>query len=252
MSPLLLEVRDLTVCFDKAMVLSGVSLQVGHGELVSLVGPNGAGKTTLLRTLCGLVRWEQNVWRGTRAGEITIEGHVRFNGERIDHLLPHAIARKGLVLCPERSRPFREMTVLENLMAGAYLVQDRATVRARLQTVYELFPVLRDRAHQVAGTLSGGEQQMLAIGRALMQQPALLCIDEPSTGLAPRAKQLLFDKIREIKQMGLTVLLVEQDVAMAFSLANRSYILSHGRVVAEGTSEQLLQDPITRRSYLGL
>ena len=252
MSPLLLQVRDLTVCFDRAMILSGVSLQVAQGELVSLVGPNGAGKTTLLRTVCGLVRWEQTVWRGTRAGEITIDGQVLFQGERIDHLLPHAVARRGLVLCPERSRPFREMTVLENLMAGAYLVRERASLRARLQTVYELFPVLRDRAHQVAGTLSGGEQQMLAIGRALMQKPVLLCIDEPSTGLAPKVKQQLFDKIREIKQMGLTILLVEQDVAMAFSLAHRSYILSHGRIVAAGTSHELLQDPITRRSYLGL
>ncbi len=250
---MLLEVNRLTVSYDTATILSEVDLEVEKGELVSLVGPNGAGKTTLLRAITGLVRWERAALRGTRYGDILLQGTVSFAGERIDHLPPHLIVRRGLVHCPERRRPFPEMTVTENLRAGAYLCRDRQEEKRRLEGVYHLFPVLRERSGQLAGTLSGGEQQMLAIGRALMLKPVLLCIDEPSTGLAPRVKQSLFDRIREIRRdLGITVLLVEQDVALAFALAQRSYILSHGRVVAEGPSEELLRDERVRKSYLGL
>lgn len=175
-----------------------------------------------------------------------------FREERIDHLSPHEIASLGLILCPERRRPFREMTVRENLIAGAYLVRSRREVVARLGEVQRLFPILWDRARQRAGTLSGGEQQMLAIGRALMSGPKLLLIDEPSTGLAPLVKEPLFERIGEVKEMGIAVLLVEQDAAISLSMADWGYVLSQGRVVVEGPPENLLVDEVVRRSYLGL
>jgi branched-chain amino acid transport system ATP-binding protein len=234
------------------MLLNALSLSVDEGELVSLVGPNGAGKSTLLRTISGLVRWEKTVMRGMRAGDITIEGTVYFAGERIDGLAAHEIVKRGLVHCPERGKVFPEMTVTENLKAGAYLCNDRTEVQKRLEMVYQLFPVLRERGNQLSGTLSGGERQMLAIGRALMGQPRLLCIDEPSTGLASKLKDELFERIKQIKGSGIAMLLVEQDVSAAFQLADRNYVLSHGRVIAEGTSEKLLQDETIRKTYLGL
>jgi len=249
---MLLEVKNLTVCYATAMLLNDLSLGVDEGELVSLVGPNGAGKSTLLRTISGLVRWERGTMRGARAGDITIEGTVHFAGERIDRLAAHEIVRRGLVHCPERSRPFPEMTVADNLKAGGYLCNDRREGRRRLEMVYQLFPVLRQRGNQISGTLSGGERQMLAIGRALMGQPKLLCIDEPSTGLASKLKDELFERIKQIRSSGIAMLLVEQDVSAAFQLASRSYVLSHGRVIAEGTSEELLKDETIRKTYLGL
>jgi len=249
---MLLEVKNLTVCYATAMLLNDLSLGVDEGELVSLVGPNGAGKSTLLRTISGLVRWEKATLRGARAGDITIEGTVHFAGDRIDRLAAHEIARRGLVHCPERSRPFPEMSVTDNLKAGGYLCNDRKELRRRLEMVYQLFPVLKERGNQISGKLSGGERQMLAIGRALMGQPRLLCIDEPSTGLASKLKDELFERIKEIKRSGIAMLLVEQDVNVAFELASRSYVLSHGRVIAEGTSEKLLKDETIRKTYLGL
>jgi len=245
-------VQDLTVCYATAMLLNGLSLRVDKGELVSLVGPNGAGKSTLLRTITGLVKWEKATMRGARAGDITIEGTVRFAGERIDRLAAHEIVQRGLVHCPERARVFAEMTVSDNLKAGAYLCKDKRQMQRSLEMVYQLFPVLKERGNQIAGTLSGGERQMLAVGRALMIQPKLLCIDEPSTGLASRLKEELFGRIKEIRSSGIAVLLVEQDVSLAFQLANRNYVLSHGRVIAEGTAEELLKDETIRRTYLGL
>ena len=248
---MLLEVRNLKVCFATAVLLNDLSLNVGDGELVSLVGPNGAGKSTLLRTITGLVRWEKNTLRGSRAGDITLEGTVSFAGERIDNLPAHDIVRRGLVHCPERARVFPEMTVADNLKAGAYLCS-RREIRTRREMVYQLFPVLKERGKQVSGTLSGGERQMLAIGRALMVRPRLLCIDEPSTGLASKLKDELFKRIAEISKSGISVLLVEQDVSSAFELANRNYVLSHGRVIAEGTGDDLLKDESIRKTYLGL
>ena len=249
---MLLEVNNLTVRYDTAMLLNDLSMRVDAGELVSVVGPNGAGKTTLLRAITGLVRWEKDVMRRARAGDITIEGSVQFAGERIDKLPAHDIAKRGLIHCPERRRPFREMTVTENLKAGGYLCNERGEVQRRLEMVYQLFPVLKERGNQISGTLSGGEQQMLAIGRALMFQPKLLCIDEPLMGLAPMLKRDLLERIQEIQRSGITVLLVEQDVSSAFRLASRNYVLSHGRVIAEGTSEELLKDETIRKTYLGL
>jgi len=248
----LLNVSNLTVCYDKAMIINDISMHVNQGELVSLVGPNGAGKSTLLRAITGLVIWEKGIHRGTSEGDITLEGAVVFENHHLERVAAHEIARRGLIHCPERRRPFREMTVLENLYAGAYLTKDKRQQQDNLKNVYQLFPRLSERAKQISGTLSGGEQQMLAIGRALMSNPKLLCIDEPSTGLAPIMKQEVFKKITEIRQMGITVLLVEQEVSAVFKMADRNYVLSSGKIIAEGTSQELLKDEILRKTYLGL
>ncbi|MFO8166077.1 MAG: ABC transporter ATP-binding protein [Desulfatiglandales bacterium] len=249
---MLLEVHDLTVCFDKAMIINRLSMNVEKGELVSLVGPNGAGKSTLLRAVTGLVAWEKEIKRGSIGGEVTLTGEVLFDGEWIERVPAHDIVKRGLILCPERRRPFREMTVLENLYAGAYLLKDKKKIEDNLDKVYQLFPVIKARSKQISGTLSGGEQQMLAIGRALMFQPKLLCIDEPSTGLAPILRRQVFDKIGQIKNLGITILLVEQEVSTVFKMASRNYVLSSGKIIAEGTEQQLLQDEVLRKTYLGL
>jgi branched-chain amino acid transport system ATP-binding protein len=248
----LLEVANLMVCYDRAMVINDLSMGVDSGELVSLVGPNGAGKSTLLKTITGLVAWEREITRRSTVGDVTIEGAVTFDGERIDQIPAHEIVKRGLIHCPERRRPFREMTVLENLYAGAYLLKEKGKVENNLEKVYQLFPVIAERSHQISGTLSGGEQQMLAIGRALMFQPKLLCIDEPSTGLAPILRRQVFEKIGEIQNLGITLLLVEQEVSTVFKMASRNYVLSSGKIIAEGTSEQLLKDEVLRKTYLGL
>ena len=249
---MLLEVSNLTVCYGKAMIINDLSMHVNEGELVSLVGPNGAGKSTLLRAITGLVIWEKGIHRGTTEGDITMQGKVAFQGESIEKVPAHEITQKGLIHCPERRRPFREMTVAENLAAGAYLIRDKKQAQNSLANVYQLFPRLEERSKQISGTLSGGEQQMLAIGRALMSNPKLLCIDEPSTGLAPIMKEEVFKKIEEIKDMGITVLLVEQEVSAVFAMAGRNYVLSSGKIIAEGTGDDLMQDEVLRKTYLGL
>jgi branched-chain amino acid transport system ATP-binding protein len=248
----LLEVDQLTVRYEKATLINKLSMGVDTGELVSLVGPNGAGKSTLLRAITGLVAWEREIRRRSTAGEVTIKGTVVFDGERIDLIPAHEIVKRGLIHCPERRRPFREMTVLDNLLAGAYLLKDKDEIQENLDKAYQLFPVLKGRYNQISGTLSGGEQQMLAIGRALMSEPKLLCIDEPSTGLAPILRKEVFEKIGEISATGITVLLVEQDVSTVFQMATRNYVLSSGKIIAEGTGDQLLQDEVIRKTYLGL
>jgi len=247
----LLEVANLSVRYDKAQILNGVSLAVGEGEFVGLVGPNGAGKSTLLRAISGLVRFEERMKRGT-AGDIVLEGEVRFAGERIDALAAHEIRMRGLVHCPERRRPFRELTVLENLLAGAFLSTNRNETQRRLEHCFALFPRLSERKAQIAGTLSGGEQQMLATARALMFEAKLLAIDEPSLGLAPRIRQELFAAIRKIHDDGVPVLLVEQEVGQVFKMADRNYVLSQGRIMAEGTAKSLMADETLRAGYLGL
>ena len=247
----LLEVKNLSVRYDKAQILNGVSLAVDAGEFVGLVGPNGAGKSTLLRAISGLVRFEERMKRGT-TGDIVLEGEVRFAGERIDALPAHEIRKRGLVHCPERRRPFRELTVLENLLAGAFLSTNAAETRSRLDHCFGLFPRLAERKEQIAGTLSGGEQQMLATARALMYQAKLLAIDEPSLGLAPRIREELFLAIGKIHAAGVPVLLVEQEVGQVFRMAKRSYVLSQGRIIADGTAQSLMADETLRAGYLGL
>jgi branched-chain amino acid transport system ATP-binding protein len=234
------------------MVINDLTMGVDGGELVSLVGPNGAGKSTLLRGITGLVARDRDITRRSTGGDVTLKGTVTFDGERIDRLPAHEIVKRGLVHCPERRRPFREMTVLENLLAGAILQRDRKKVQESLETVHLLFPVLKVRPRQISGTLSGGEQQMLAIGRALMSEPRLLCIDEPSTGLAPLMRKEVFREIGEIRALGITVLLVEQEVSTVFKMSSRNYVLSSGKIIAEGTGETLLQNEVIRKTYLGL
>src|SRR6185503_16130192 len=241
----LLEVKNLSVRYDKAQILNGVSLAVDAGEFVGLVGPNGAGKSTLLRAISGLVRFEERMKRGT-TGDIVLEGEVRFAGERIDGLAAHEIRKRGLVHCPERRRPFRELTVLENLLAGAFLSRNQAETQRRLEHAFALFPRLAERKAQIAGTLSGGEQQMLATARALMFEARLLAIDEPSLGLAPRIREELFAAVRSIHAAGVPVLLVEQEVAQVFKLADRNYVLSQGRIIAQGSAPSLMADETLR------
>ena len=247
-----LEVKSLTVLYDKAMVLNDVGLHLNEGELVSLVGPNGAGKSTLLRALAGLIKWEKDTLKGTTLGKITIKGSVIFDGNEMMDLPPHRIARRGLILCPERGRPFIEMTVKDNLVAAAYLCKDKRRNQENLERVYQLFPILKERAGQISGALSGGERTMLSIARSLMSQAKLLLIDEPSTGLAARIKDELFARIHEIHGLGITILLVEQDISFAFDLAARNYVMSRGKIISEGSASELLGDELIRKTYLGL
>ena len=214
-------------------------------EFVSVVGPNGAGKTTLLRAISGLVESEIGV-------EARVSGSITFDGERIDKLKAYKIVKRGIVHCPERRRPFSEMTVDENLFMGAYFRKDKEKIAKDFEWVYELFPVLKERGDQMAGTLSGGEQQMLAIARALMSKPKLLLIDEPSLGLAPMLKDRMFDTIKKIQRSGVTILLVEQDISVALDIADRIYVIAHGRIAVEGTRKELMKNRDVREIYLGI
>ena len=249
----MLEVKDVIVRYDTATILDGASLTVGKGEMVGLVGPNGAGKTTLLRAISGLINWDKEVLRGTRKSDVTFEGSIEFEGERIDKLTGFQIAQKGLQLCPQMGRPFVEMTVKDNLLAGAYLCKSQKEVTESLTRVYELFPRLKERENQISGTLSGGERQMLAVGRSLMRRPKLMLVDEPSSGLAPKIKDDLFKRVEEIyRELGVTILLAEQDISFAFALSKRNYVMSRGHIIAQGTAEELLKDETIRKTYLGM
>ncbi|HEY1361578.1 MAG TPA: ABC transporter ATP-binding protein [Xanthobacteraceae bacterium] len=234
----MLEIEHLVVRYGRALALDGLSLRVGPGELVGVLGPNGAGKTTLLKAI-------------SRTAPIA-SGEVRFNASAIDRLPAHAVVARGICHCPEGRRLFPELSVRKNLMLGAYLRRDRDGIGRDLDRVHALFPVLRERGRQQASTLSGGEQQMLAIGRALMGRPLLLLLDEPSVGIAQRLKVEIFQAIRAIQQAGTAVLLVEQDARSALAIAGRAYVLEHGRIVREGTPAELSCDDAIRRVYLGL
>ena len=249
----MLEVKNVIVRYDTATILDDTSLSVEKGELVGLIGPNGAGKTTILRAIAGLINWDREVLRGTRKSDVTFEGTIEFEGERIDRLPAFEIAKRGLQLCPQMGRPFVEMSVKDNLLAGAYLCKNKKEVDGSLARVYELFPRLEERKKQLSGTLSGGERQMLAVGRSLMRRPKLMLVDEPSSGLAPKIKDDLFKRVEEIyKELGVTILLAEQDISFAFSLSKRNYVVSRGHIIAEGTAEELLKDETIRKTYLGL
>jgi branched-chain amino acid transport system ATP-binding protein len=249
---LYLSLKDVTVLYDRALVLNEVSLQLGEGEAVGLVGPNGAGKSTLFRAIAGLIKWEMETLRGTVLGKITLKGSIMFDGQEMIELPAHEIVKRGLILCPERGRPFREMTVKENLEVGAYLMQDKKEITKSMESIFQLFPVLKTRMNQISGTLSGGERTMLSIGRSLMSKAKLLLIDEPSVGLGPLAKEDLFGRIKSIRNLGLTIFLAEQDVSFAFDLTQRNYVLSRGKVIAEGTAQELLGNELITKTYLGL
>jgi branched-chain amino acid transport system ATP-binding protein len=236
MGEVLLDVKDIHVFYGNIEAVKGISFHVDRGEIVCLIGANGAGKTTTLRTVSSLLRPR--------------EGAVFYDGQRIDLMPAHDVVRLGVAHSPEGRRIFPRMTVRENLDMGAFIRRD-AEQRADMERVFELFPILSERARQAAGTLSGGEQQMLAIGRAMMAKPKLLLLDEPSMGLAPIVVQRIFDTIREINQQGTTILLVEQNAAQALSLANRGYVIETGRIVLENDAKALLADEQVRKAYLG-
>jgi branched-chain amino acid transport system ATP-binding protein len=231
----LLSVEDLEVRYGAIAALKGISFEVGEGEIVALLGANGAGKTTTQKTISGMLR--------------PAAGAIIFDGERIDGVPAHQLIGMGICHVPEGRHVFPRMTVAENLEMGAF--RFRRPDQAEMERVLELFPILRDRFRQQAGTLSGGEQQMLAIGRALMGKPRLLLLDEPSMGLAPLIVRQIFDIVREINASGVTVLLVEQNAAQALGLANRGYVLETGELVLSGTGQELLADDRVRAAYLG-
>jgi branched-chain amino acid transport system ATP-binding protein len=235
----MLQISDLRIYYGKAVALKGITLEVGDGEVVSLLGANGAGKSTTLRTISGLL--------SPKSGEIS------FMGEKISGLPPHKVVKKGISHCPEGRRIFPDLTVYENLvMMGAYLRSDKKEIAESLENMYTLFPRLKERRNQKGGTLSGGEQQMLAIGRALMSKPKLLLLDEPSLGLAPSAVQDLARRIREINELGVTVLLVEQNARMALGISDRAYILEVGKIVLMGRSSDLIKVDQVKKAYLGI
>jgi branched-chain amino acid transport system ATP-binding protein len=233
----LLELEDVHAYYGAIHALQGISLTVNEGEIVTLIGANGAGKTTTLNTISGLVRPR--------------EGQIRLAGEDIGATPPHEVVTKGIVQVPEGRRVFARLTVDENLRMGAYTVAGESKVRDGIERAYAMFPRLKERREQVAGTLSGGEQQMLAIGRGLMPSPKLLLLDEPSMGLAPTLVELIFDTIRSINESGTTILLVEQNALMALSVAKRGYIMQAGTIVLADTSDNLRNNEEVKRAYLG-
>jgi len=234
----LLEIKKLYHYYEKAKALEEINMKVEEGALDAVIGPNGAGKSTLLKVISGL--------------EEPDRGKIEFLGERIDGMKPHRIAKKGIAHCPERRRLFPDMTVFENLEMGAYMLKDKKKFEELLNFVFEVFPRLRERLKQRAGTLSGGEQQMLAIARALMANPKLLLLDEPSLGLAPKIKNFIFEVINKIKKEGTTTLLIEQDATLAMNVAENIIVLEDGKIEMRGTKEQLVKEPRIKKVYLGI
>jgi branched-chain amino acid transport system ATP-binding protein len=234
----MLEVNDIDVFHGNIQVLWQVNLRVDKGELVAIVGSNGAGKTTLLRTISGFLH--------------PTRGSIKFFEERIDGLPSYEIAKRGVAHAMEGRRIFPRMTTLENLLMGAYIPTARKRIKDNLEWIYQLFPVLKNRKNQLAGTLSGGEQQMLAIARALMANPNVLLLDEPSSGLAPAILKTLFQAIEKINEEGITVLLVEQNVHIALEICDRSYVLENGRIILEGTGDKMLEMDEIKKAYLSL
>ncbi len=233
----LLEVSDIHTYYDAIHALKGITISVDEGEIVTLIGANGAGKSTTLNTICGLYHPR--------------EGTIDLDGEPIHELPPHEIVERGLSQAPEGRQVFGRLTVTENLRMGAYTRTDKEGIQTDMERVFELFPRLKERSKQVAGTLSGGEQQMLAIGRALMASPRLLLLDEPSMGLAPLLVEAIFETIRTINAQGTTILLVEQNASIALSLAQRGYVLETGKIVLQDTAEALQANEMVRKAYLG-
>ncbi|TFF90032.1 MAG: ABC transporter ATP-binding protein [Promethearchaeota archaeon] len=234
----LLELRKIYHYYEKARALEEINLKVEEGALDAVIGPNGAGKSTLLKVISGM--------------EEPDRGKIVFLGERIDGMKPHKIAKRGIAHCPERRRLFYDMTVMENIELGANTLKDKGKYNELLEFVFEIFPRLKERKKQRAGTLSGGEQQMLAIARALMANPKLLLLDEPSLGLAPKIKNIIFDAINKIKNEGTTTLLIEQDAALAMDVAENIHVLEEGKMEMRGTKEELVKEPRIKKVYLGI
>jgi len=239
MRKIILEVENMNVFYEDVQVLWDLSFSVGEGEIVALVGSNGAGKTTTLKTISGIIHPKK--------------GKIKFNGEEIQDLPPHLIARRGLSLVPEGRELFSEMTVLDNLLLGSmYIPEASKKTNDLLRKVFSLFPILEERKSQIAGNLSGGEQQMLAIARGLMSAPRLLMLDEPSLGLAPKLVSELFKTIIDIKDSGVTILLVEQNAYKSLEIADRAYVIETGKITLTGIGKELLKNDYVRKAYLGL
>jgi len=232
-----LELHEVEVAYRNIRALKGISLKVDEGELVTLIGANGAGKSTTLKTISGLLRPKA--------------GTLMYRGQPLDHLAPHKIVALGISHCPEGRHLFGRLTVTENLRLGAVQRRDAENIRRDIEHILKLFPALKDRSTQLAGTLSGGEQQMLAIGRAMMSHPQLLLLDEPSLGLAPILVSIIFDTIRQLKREGTTILLVEQNARLALDIADRAYVLETGHVTLQGPAMELKRDPQVEHTYLG-
>ncbi len=237
MAETMLKVTDLRAAYGKIEALKGISLEVKQGEIVTLIGANGAGKSTTLKTISGQLHPKT--------------GSIEFEGENIGGVRPHLVTGKGIIQVPEGRRIFSRMTVMENLDMGAFLRKDKDGVKADLDHVFELFPRLKERVAQKGGTLSGGEQQMLAMGRALMSKPRLLMLDEPSMGLAPVVVETIFEIIQKLNADGITILLVEQNANMALAIANRGYVLETGEIALSGPGRELLANEAVRKAYLG-
>jgi branched-chain amino acid transport system ATP-binding protein len=233
----MLEVKNLTVSYGAIKALRGISFEVKEGEIITLIGSNGAGKTTTLHSISNIIKKQS--------------GSVVFNGEDITNLDADKIVRRNLIQVPEGRRIFANLTVKENLELGAFTRKDKTGIKADMEKVYELFPRMKERIKQIAGTLSGGELQMLAMGRALMAQPKLLLLDEPSMGLAPILVDEIFSIVQKINETGTTILLVEQNAFKALSIADRAYVLETGTIVKEGKAEELAKDPAVKAAYLG-
>lgn len=245
----MLEVKDLSVSYGLGLVLDKVNMKVNEGELVALLGPNGSGKSTVLRAISGII----NVMPSRGLLKPSLTGTITFNGERIDNLKPYEIVSKGIVHCPERSRLFNRMTILENLEMGAYTIKTRDKIKDNLEKVFQIFPVLEKKKKHKVSTLSGGERQMVTLGRALMADPKLLLLDEPSFGLAPKLKDVIFDVIQKVQEeTKIGILMVEQDVTRAFTVMDRGYLLEGGKIAAEGNRDKLSKDPRVRKVYLGV
>ncbi|MBO9368430.1 MAG: ABC transporter ATP-binding protein [Chloroflexi bacterium] len=234
----LLELENVHAYYGYIHALKGISMKVEKGEIVTLIGANGAGKTTTLRVITGLLHPRQ--------------GHVRLEGQDLAQYKPHEIVYQGMTMVPEGRRIFARMTVQENLEMGAYTRKNKQEIQQTLEYVFTLFPRLKERRHQLGGTLSGGEQQMLAIGRALMTRPRILLMDEPSMGLAPVLVETIFDTIQKINKEGTTILLVEQNALMALSIAHRGYVLQTGEIVLSDTAANLRNNPVVQKAYLGM
>lgn len=234
---MLLEVRNLIVYYDTVLALDDISLNISEGEIATMIGPNGAGKSTALKAICGLVKPKS--------------GEVLFQGENINGKQPYQLVEKGLCLVPEGRRVFASMSVLENLEMGSYTRSNEKTLQEYIDKVFSIFPLLKERQRQRAGTLSSGEQQMLAIGRALMLKPKLLLLDEPSLGLSPNYVNTVFEKIKEINKDGTTILLVEQNARMALEYADRGYVFEIGKIAFEDKAKTLLENDKVRKSFLG-
>lgn len=235
---MLLSIKNVSTGYGKAQVLKNVSINLEKGEIVALIGANGAGKTTTLRCITGVIRpWD---------------GDIKFNDQKIDFLQSYEIVSLGISYCPEGRDIFGNLTVFENLKVGGYLIKDRNEFNSSLNWIYDLFPILKDRRNQIAGSLSGGEQQMLAIARALMSKPSLLCLDEPSLGLAPIVVENIFSTIQQINLNGTSILLVEQNVSLALDIAKRAYVLEKGEIRLSGNCKDLGNSEYVKNSYLGI